>query len=292
MEFYVEEDFDQVISAKFIGIGETGASVSDYFSEVGNDLFPERLIVSNKDDLDGLQAKIARVDYLFVIMDIEDLELAAQVAKIIENNKTPKSLLGYQFPLTTFGILCPSAADARLADIPKNFDTWIILPKDKIAECGLTSNELINRTINVTASLVLKGRLKSLNPRELNYLFSMDILDVIDTIGKFGKACIGFDESLDAENPALDAVKKALKSPLFIEDIRKAKKILLVFVMRRELYIGKSISAMGLDEAVTFLDELINPDPEDSFPILFQVLFDETFGDGVTAFVLATNFEK
>ena len=291
MEIYEYDDecLAPSISAKFIGIGVAGASVSDYFSEVGNDLFPERLIVSNKDDVAGLQAKIARVDYLFVIMDIEDLELAAKVAKSIEKRKTT---LGYQFPLTTFGILCPSAADARLADIPKNFDTWIIFPKDKIAECGLTSNELINRTINVTASLVLKGRLKSLNPRELNWLFSMDILDVIDTIGNCGKACIGFGKSLDAENPALDAVKKALKSPLFIEDIRKAKKILLVFVMRRELYIGKSISAMGLDEAVTFLDELIDPDPEDSFPILFQVLFDETFGDGVTAFVLATNFEK
>ena len=38
--------------------------------------------------------------------------------------------------------------------------------------------------------------------------------------------------------------------------------------------------------------ELINPDPEDTFPILFQVLIDETFGDGVTAFVLATNFDE
>ena len=146
--------------------------------------------------------------------------------------------MGYQFPLTTFGLLCPSADDVRLADLQKNFDTWIILPKDKIAESGLTSNELINRTINVTASLVLKYKFKSLNPRELNYLFSMDILDVIDTIGNFGKACIGFGKSLDAENPALDAVKKALQSPLFIEDIGKAKKILLVFVVRRKFFLS------------------------------------------------------
>ena len=290
MEIYeYDEEFDQSISAKFIGIGETGASASDYFGEVGNDLFPERLIVSNKDDVAGLQAKIARVDYLFVIMDIEDLELAAKVAKSIEKRKTT---LGYQFPLTTFGILCPSAADARLADIPKNFDTWIIFPKDKIAECGLTSNELINRTINVTASLVLKYRFKSLNPRELNYLFSMDILDVIDTIGNFGKACIGFGKSFDAENPALDAVKKALQSPLFIEDIGKAKKILLVFVVRRKFFLSATNLPLQTCEAGNFLHELINPDPEDTFPILFQVLFDETFGDGVTAFVLATNFDE
>ena len=285
MEFYEIDDeyLDQFISAKFIGIGATGASASDYFSEVGNDLFPERLIVSNEDDVAGLQAKIAHVDWLFVITDIEDLKIAESVAKIIEESK---------IFLTTFGILCPSADDVRLADIQKKFGTWIILPRDKIAEIGLTSNELINRIINVTASPVLKCRIKSLNPRELNYIFSMDMTDVRDTIENFGKACIGFGKSLDAGNPELDAVRKALKSPLFIEDIGKAKKILLIFVVRRESYEKKSIGMMAIDEAVTFLDELINPDPEDSFPILFQVLIDETFGDGVTAFVLATNFEK
>ena len=56
--------------------------------------------------------------------------------------------------------------------------------------------------------------------------------------------------------------------------------------MRNEL-----VDVMKMQEAATFLDELINPDPEDSFPILFQILIDETFGDGVTAFVLATNFD-
>ena len=53
-------------------------------------------------------------------MDIEDLELAEKVAKIIEESR---------IFLTTFGILCPSAADIRLSDIPKNFGTWIILPR-------------------------------------------------------------------------------------------------------------------------------------------------------------------
>lgn len=51
MEIYDDEYLDQFISAKFIGIGAAGASASDYFSEVGNDLFPERFIVSNEDDV-------------------------------------------------------------------------------------------------------------------------------------------------------------------------------------------------------------------------------------------------
>ena len=271
MEVYDDEYLDQFISAKFIGIGAAGASASDYFSEVGNDLFPERLIVSNEDDVADLQAKIARVDYLFVITDIEDLKIAESVAKIIEESKVF---------LTTFGILCPSAFDVRLADILKNFGTWIVLPEDKIAESGLTKNAVIYRAVNMTTSIipVMKKRAN---------LIGMDFVEIPRTIGNAGKACIGFGESLDAGNPELDAVRKALKSPLFIEDIGKAKKILLVFVVGRREF----VNMMEINEAAEFLLELFNPDPEDVGALLSQTLIDETFGDGVTAFVLATNFD-
>jgi len=300
MEFYDDEYLDNFLSIKFIGMGTAGASASDYFSEVGNDFFPERLIVSNEDA--DLRVKIldfiARVDWLFVIMDIEDLELAEKVAKIIEKTKTS---FDYQFPLITFLILCPSTEDVRLADIPKSFCTWIILPKDKIAETDLTSNELIYRIISVNASLVLTVNVSeihsledvkkiSLRSRfERNYVIGLDILDVMDTIKNFGRACIGFGKSLDAENNFLAAVKNALQSPLFIEEIGKAKKVLLVFVVKKR---REFVNMLQINEAANFLLKLFNPDPENVFAILWQTLIDETFGDSVTAFVLATNFEK
>lgn len=291
---------DDFLTIKIIGIGATGASVSDYFSEVGNDFFPERLIVLNKDDIAGLQEKIIRVDWLFVIMDVEDLNLAEKVAKIIEKTKTPMNQLGYQFPLITFLILCPTAEDVRLADIPKNFGTWIILPKDKIAETGLTGNELIYRIISVNVSLVMTvnmseihsladlKKIGSLSRRERNYVVGMDIIDVMETIGNFGRACIGFCESLDAENNYLAAVKNALQSPLFIEDIGKAQKVLLVFVVKKRREFVNMSQAI---EAAVFLYQFFNPASEDYLDILWQVLIDETYADGVTAFVLATNFD-
>lgn len=300
MEFYYDEEPDSFISIKIIGIGASGKSASNYFIEVGNDFFPERLIVSDKDDIASLQEKIARVDWLFVIMDIEDLELAAQVAKIIEKTKTPMNQLGYQFPLITFLILCPTADDVRLADIPDNFSTWIILPKDKIDETGLTSNELIYRIISVNVSLVMTvnmseihspedlKKISSLSRRERNYVVGMDIIDVMETIGNFGRACIGFCESLDAENNYLAAVKNALQSPLFIEDIGKAQKVLLVFVVKKRREFVNMLQAI---EAAVFLYQFFNPASEDYLDILWQVLIDETSADGVTAFVLATNFD-
>ena len=134
------------ISIKIIGIGSSGTSVLNYFSDVGHDIFPERFIVSDENDVDGLQAFVDDCDWLFVIMDVKDLELAKKVANIIEKSKPPKNLLGYQFPITTFLILCPTADDVRLADIPENFCTWIILLKNKIAAIGLTSTVLRMKT--------------------------------------------------------------------------------------------------------------------------------------------------
>ena len=46
---------------KVIGVGKTGANALTYFGDVVNDVFPERLIVSNKDDVAGLREKISDI---------------------------------------------------------------------------------------------------------------------------------------------------------------------------------------------------------------------------------------
>jgi len=225
MESYNPEYDDKFFPwIKIVGIGKTGANASNYFGEVNNEIFPERLIISGKDDLwDKISDLIAGCAWLFVITDVKDLELAETFVKIIDKSKL----------LMTFLILCPSADDVRLADIPESFGTWIILPENKIAETGLTRNELIYRTVDMTTGII------PLMKKGDNFI-GMDFADVMATLSNFGKACIGFGESLDAENNSLQAVKNALKSPLFIEDIGKAKKALLVFVGNTE-----SLSMLG-----------------------------------------------
>ncbi|MBR4382378.1 MAG: hypothetical protein IKP64_02350, partial [Selenomonadaceae bacterium] len=195
---------------------------------------------------------IADADWLFAVADIDDLELAAQVAACIEQPN---------YKLKTFLILCPTADDVRLADIPDNFGTWIILPKDKIAALGLTIDETIRRTVNMATSIApfAKNRPKLRGSKKVGYLVGRDLVDVATVTGNGGRACIGFGESLDAENNSLQAVQNALKSPLFIEDIRHAKKILLVFVVRYEF-----LNAPEASEASIFLRELSDADPEDA----------------------------
>lgn len=215
----------------------------------------------------------------------KDLELTEKVAECIEESKSLPTVClcdEFKWPLITFLILCKSAEDTRLAAIPENFGTWIILPKDKIAETGLTSNELIYRTVDMTTSIIpiLKKR---------DNLIGMDFTEIPRMIGNFGRACVGFGESLDAENNSLQAVKNALKSPLLIEDIGKAKKALLVFFGNYEF-----LSMIEMNEAHTFLvDKLRQSEKENIWDgTLWQVDAAESFADGVTAFILATDFKK
>ena len=264
--------YDEVFPAgiKIIGIGVTGASALAYFDDVAGDVFPERLIISGKDDVDDSRDKIsdliAGCAWLFVITDIDDLEVAAQFAASIKESKA----------LLTFLILCPSAEDVRLANIPESFGTWIILPEDKIAATGLTTDEVMYQVIDKITCIESE-----------NYLIGLDFADVISTLANCGRACVGFaEQSLAAENNSLAAVKNALKSPLFIEDIRQAKKCLLVFVGNLE-----SFSMLEANEADTFLNELRQPkDIWDG--TLLQVIHDDTANYNAMAFVLATKFEK
>ena len=118
-------------------------------------------------------------------------------------------------------------------------------------------------------------------------LIGMDFIDVVAMLENQGRACIGFGESLDAENNSLAAVKNALKSPLFIEAVGKAKKGLLVFFGNNEF-----LSMMDVNEAADFLNGELLQSGDIFDGILWQVVSNETANDGVTVFVLATNFEK
>ena len=270
---------------RVIGFGELGANAVSYFKAADKNNVFGTLAVPDKNFLADSRAEIlkfiADTDWLFAVTDIDDLELAAQVAACAEGLSPTISSDGRTNhpPLVTFLILCPTADDVRLADIPDNFGTWIILPKDKIAETGLTNEEIIRRAVNMTTNIIPlmnKG----------DNLIGMDFADVSEAMKNVGRACIGFGESLDAENNALQAVKNALKSPLFIGEIRHAKKVLLVFVGNLE-----SISMLDANEAANFLYELCQHEYDSGY-FLWQVDVDETASDDIAAFVLATDFDE
>ena len=221
---------------KIIGVGKTGINALSYFKDVDKDNSFTVLAVPDKNFIANSRAEILNfisgTDWLFVIIDIEDIK-DLNIAECIKEFKSLPKL-----PLATSIILSPSAEDARIKNIDSNFGTWIILPKDKIAATGLTNNEIVYQVVDKITFI-----------QSRNCVIGMDFTDVVTTLENQGRACIGFGESLDAENNSLAAVKNALKSPLFIEDIGKAKKCLLVFVGNTD-----SLSMLEANEADTFLN--------------------------------------
>ena len=75
--------------------------------------------------------------------------------------------------------------------------------------------------------------------------------------------------------------------PLFIEDIRQAKKCLLVFVGNLE-----SFSMLEANEAATFLGGELRQSENILDGVLLQVVHDDTANYSAMAFVLATDFIK
>lgn len=311
-DFFVDEARDELEWFKkdwirIIGVGKTGINALSYFKNVDKDNSFTALAVPDKNFIANSRAEIldfiSGTDWLFVIIDIEDIG-DLNIAECIKEFKSlptcPSFSLPYysmpceitesgriinrgellsreiKLPLVTSIILCPSAEDAHIKNIGSNFGTWIILPKDKIAETGLTNYEIIYQVVDKITCI-----------QSMNCVIGMDFTDVVTTLENQGRACIGFGESLDAENNSLAAVKKVLKSPLFIEDIGKAKKSLLAFVGNTE-----SLSMLEANEAATFLDRELSQSENTWDGVLFQVVSDETANDGVTAFVLATGFEN
>lgn len=288
------EDLNCGIIIKVIAAGKTFANVSTSLNEPATFILnrpPDRippleiLDVTDKVSRAEILKFISNADWLFVITDVES-SLAEKVAECIEEFRslptTPSFSIPYfsmpwevkesgemvnrgellqresKCPLVTSIILCPSADDERLKDI--NFGTQIILPEDKIAEIGLTNDEAIYQVIDKITCIL-----------SLRCLIGLDFVDVVSTLGNAGRAYVGLGKSLGT----LQATKKALESPLLIEEISKAKNILFVFVGNSE-----SLNMLEANEASFY--------PEGSEAIL-QVAVDDT-ADGVTAFILATNF--
>lgn len=147
MESY--DEFDDIFPwIKIIGIGSSGTSTLNHFGDVADDIFPARLIIADENDVANLQDFVVGTSWVFVIADVEDLNFAAQVAKTVEQSNL----------LITSLISCPTAADVRLANIPDNFGTWIILLEDNVpwledifpdgnSKFEFVRNELLNNKI-------------------------------------------------------------------------------------------------------------------------------------------------
>ena len=111
-------------------------------------------------------------------------------------------------------------------------------------------------------------------------VINLDFADVQSIMSNAGSALMGVGEA-SGDNAAVEAVKKAIASPLLETSVDSARGILLNFMGATD-----SLSMMEVNEASTTVQEAAHPDAE----IIWGVSVDETLGDTIIVTIIATRF--
>lgn len=164
-------------------------------------------------------------------------------------------------------------------DSIKNYvDTLIVIPNDKLIdlvkeqtslqESFMLADEILKQAVLGISELILKPG-----------LINLDFADVKNIMTDSGTALIGLGEGM-GEGKALQAVEKAITSPLLESSIDGARGVLINFVGGPDL---------GLHE-VYKAAELIHERADVDANIIFGAAIDEDMKDRVHVLLLATGF--
>ena len=111
-------------------------------------------------------------------------------------------------------------------------------------------------------------------------VINLDFADVQSIMNNAGAALMGVGEA-SGDNAAVEAVKKAIASPLLETSIDSARGILLNFMGAQD-----NLPMMEINEASTTIQEAAHPDAE----IIWGVSVDESLGDTIIVTIIATRF--
>ena len=154
------------------------------------------------------------------------------------------------FPFSMEGLRRRSNAEMGLEKLRKESDTVIVIPNDKLLEIApnlplpaafKVADEILVRAVKGIAELITKPG-----------LINLDFADVRAVMEGGGVAMIGMGES-DTENRAVEAIEKAVNSPLLSVDITGAKGALINVVG------GDDLTLSEAEQVVEVVSERLDP---------------------------------
>jgi len=154
------------------------------------------------------------------------------------------------FPFSMEGMRRRSNAEMGLEKLRKESDTVIVIPNDKLLEIApnlplpaafKVADEILVRAVKGIAELITKPG-----------LINLDFADVRAVMEGGGVAMIGMGES-DTENRAVEAIEKAVNSPLLSVDITGAKGALINVVG------GDDLTLSEAEQVVEVVSERLDP---------------------------------
>jgi cell division protein FtsZ len=170
--------------------------------------------------------------------------------------------------------------EAGLLELRKHVDTLVIVPNTRLLE--LASEKTTMTEAFAMADDVLKQAISGItNLVNLEGVINLDFADLRTVMEDKGSALMGTGTGR-GENRGLEAVKKAINSPLISRPIDGATGVIINIVA------DENYPLLDAEAAATYVQESANEDAD----VIFGLVYDQTLKNEVSVTVIATGFEK
>ncbi|MBR0288436.1 MAG: cell division protein FtsZ [Selenomonadaceae bacterium] len=170
-------------------------------------------------------------------------------------------------------------ADMGIEKLKQNVDAIITIPNDRLLQV-VDKKTPINKAFTIADDILRQGVKGISDLIAVPGVINLDFADVQSIMNNAGAALMGVGAA-SGDNAAVEAVKKAIASPLLETSVDSARGILLNFMGATD-----SLSMMEVNEASTTVQEAAHPDAE----IIWGISVDETLGDTIVVTIIATRF--
>jgi len=171
-------------------------------------------------------------------------------------------------------------AQAGIERLKENVDALIVIPNERLKL--VSEHKITFANAFVIADDVLRQALQSISDLILTEaIINLDFADVTSVLKDAGYAHMGMGRATGKEK-AEEAAKNAIASPLLETSINGAKSIIINFTTSPDVELAE------IELAASMVQKAAHPDAN----IIFGVAFDETLEDEICVTVIATGFDE
>ena len=168
-----------------------------------------------------------------------------------------------------------SIAEEGIATLQAEVDTLIVIPNERLLQMLERRTTMVAafREADEVLGQAVQWRCASTHPGQ----YSLGVADVASALGDQGLASMGTARGT-GPNRAVDAARAAITSPLIVEDIEKAKSLLI------QVAGGPELMMYEIVEAAEMISSMTDPGAN----VIFGSTVDDSADDEVRVSVIAT----
>lgn len=171
-------------------------------------------------------------------------------------------------------------AEEGISQLRKHIDTLVVVPNSRLLD--LASEKTTMSEAFAMADDVLKQAISGItNLINLEGIINLDFADLRTVMEDKGSALMGTGMA-KGENRGLEAVKRAINSPLISKPIHGATGIIINIVA------DENFPILEAEAAATYVQSSANEDAD----VIFGLVYDKSFKNEVQVTVIATGYEK